>query len=128
MKKIIISVFTLVLSPLVMAEQLEDTLASRSKESAYSLDSLTGKTTTEKTNKGDDGKKPRLENFASYNDFLKAMYVYKKNEEETIRPNVEINPPSSAVKKELEYTPIEDNKDITVWGEELPSEYIILGE
>lgn len=127
MKKIIICVFVIAQSPLAIAESYED--ISPSKDSVYSLDAFKGNTKTDKANKGFvDGEKPRLENFASYNDFLKAMYVYKKNEEETIRPNVEINPPSSAVKKELEYTPIEGNKEITVWGEELPSEYVILGE
>lgn len=125
MKKIISCFYILILSPMVLAEQLEDTLASRSKESTYSLDSLTGK--PEKANEEIE-KKPKLENFASYNDFLKAMYLYKKNEEETIRPNVDIRLPPSSVKKELEPTPIEDNKDITLWGEELPSEYVILGE
>ena len=59
---------------------------------------------------------------------LQAMYLYKKDEEEAIRPNVEIKPPSSSVQKAPEYTPIEDNKDIILWGEELPSEYVILGE
>ncbi|MDO8417490.1 MAG: hypothetical protein Q7S87_14885 [Agitococcus sp.] len=127
MKRVIISVFTLALSPLIMAEQSEDILSSSSKETAYSIDTSTGKTKTEKPNEN-DVKKPRLENFASYNEFLKAMYLYKKNEEETIRPNVDIRPPPSSVKKELESTPIEDNKDVTLWGEELPSEYVILGE
>ena len=127
MKRVIISVFTLALSPLIMAEQSEDILSSSSKETAYSIDTSTGKTKTEKPNEN-DVKKPRLENFASYNEFLKAMYLYKKNEEETIRPNVDIRLPPSSVKKELESTPIEDNKDIILWGEELPSEYVILGE
>ena len=127
MKRIIISVFALTLSPLVIAEQAENTLSSTSKESTYSFDGLIGKIKTEPTNK-EDGKKPRLEDFASYNDFLKAMYLYKKNEEETIKPNVNIILPPSHARQELEPSPIEDNKDVTLWGEELPSEYIILGE
>lgn len=126
MKKIITSCFTLVLSPLIMAGQLDDA-SSSSKEQMYSSNTTADQTKSEKLNVEDD-KKPKLDNFASYNDFLKAMYLYKKNEEETIRPNVEIRLPPSSVKKELDPTPIEDNKDITLWGEELPSEYIILGE
>ena len=105
MKKIITSCFTLVLSPLIMAGQLEDASTS-SKERMYLSNTTADQTKSEKL----------------------AMYLYKKNEEETIRPNVEIRLPPSSVKKELEPTPIEDNKDITLWGEELPSEYVILGE
>lgn len=126
MKKIITSCFTLVLSPLIMAGQLEDASTSP-KERMYLSNTTADQTKSEKLNVEDD-KKPKLDNFASYNDFLKAMYLYKKNEEETIRPNVEIRLPPSSVKKELDPTPIEDNKDITLWGEELPSEYVILGE
>jgi hypothetical protein len=127
MKKIIICVFVIAHSPLAIAESYED--IPTSKESVYSPDAFKGNTKTDKANKDlIDGEKPRLENFASYNDFLKAMYVYKKNEEETIRPNVDIKLPSSKVKNGLEYTPIEGNKEITIWGEELPSEYVILGE
>ena len=50
MKRVIISVFTLALSPLIMAEQSEDILSSSSKETAYSIDTSTGKTKTEKPN------------------------------------------------------------------------------
>lgn len=127
MKKIITCFFILVLSPIVLAEQFEEPVIS--KEQIASPETLEEKTNKENLKKNlFHEEKPRLDNFASYNDFLKAMYLYKKNEEETIRPNVDIRPPPSSIKKELEPTPIEDNKDVTIWGEELPSEYVILGE
>jgi hypothetical protein len=127
MKRIIASVCAIILSPLAMAEYPDDIPAA--KESVYSLDAIMGKKNADKTNQNSiDEKKPRLENCASYNDFLKAMYLYKRNEEQTIRPNVSINLPPSTVQQALENTPIDANKDITVWGEDLPSEYVILGE
>lgn len=123
MKKIITSICALTLSPLVIAEQQEGTVAS--KESVYSI---AGKKNTEKARKGYiEGQKPHLQDFASYNDFLKAIYLYKKYEEDTIKPKVAITLPHAA-EKALQDSPIEDNKEITVWGEELPSEYVILGE
>jgi hypothetical protein len=39
-------------------------------------------------------KKPELADFSSYNDFLNAMYVYKKNQEAVITPSIIINLPS----------------------------------
>lgn len=127
MKRIITGVCAIVLSPLILADHRDDT--SITKEQVSSINAIMGKTTADKTSKSHvDDKKPRLEDFASYNDFLKAMYQYKKNEEDTIRPNVTIAPPQPTTQHELEYTPIDANKDITVWGEELPSEYVIIGE
>ena len=124
MKKIITSVCALTLSPLVIAEQQEEATVAP-KETAYSL---TDKKNTKKIRKGYiEGQKPHLQDFASYNDFIKAMYLYKKYEEDTIKPKVAITLPHAA-EKAIEYTPIEDNKEIIVWGEELPSEYVILGE
>lgn len=121
MKKIIASVCALTLSPFAIAEQEEGSFVP--KESAYVV---TDKKNTKKIRKGYiEGQKPHLQDFASYNDFLKAMYLYKKFEEDTIRPKVTIALPNQ---KTPEYTPIEGNKDITIWGEELPSEYVILGE
>lgn len=116
MKKIIISLLAVAISLPVIAEQLEDALAYSAEAPASS---------TEKPN---NKAKPKLEDFASYNDFLKAMYLYRKNEEETIKPNVDIKLPASAAKQGFEYTPLEGNKDITLWGEDLPSEYVIIGE
>jgi hypothetical protein len=121
MKRIIASVCALI-SPLVIAEQQEEGSVSPD-ENAYVV---TDKKNTKKIRKGYvEGQKPHLQDFASYNDFLKAMYLYKKFEEDTIRPKVTIALPNQ---KNPEYTPIEGNKDITIWGEELPSEYVILGE
>ena len=65
--------------------------------------------------------KPRLEDFATYNDFLRAMYLYKKTEEETIKPNVIINPPSKG-QIQPEYTPMDKERDITSWGEAIPAQ------
>ncbi len=65
--------------------------------------------------------KPRLEDFATYNDFLRAMYLYKKTEEETIKPNVIINPPSKG-QIQPEYTPMDKERDITSWGEDIPAQ------
>lgn len=63
--------------------------------------------------------KPRLENFANYDDFLRAMYLYKKTEEETSKPTVIINPPKG--KSQPEYTPMDKQRDITNWGEDIPA-------
>ena len=123
MKKIITGMCALILSPFTVAEQYETTIASKD----INVKAITGKK-TDKVYKGYiEGQKPHLQDFATYNDFIKAMYLYKKYEEDTIKPKVAITLPHPA-EKALEYTLIEDNKEITIWGEELPSEYVILGE
>jgi|GEM_PF-3081380 len=65
--------------------------------------------------------KPRLEDFATYNDFLRAMYLHKKNEEETTKPTVIINPPSKG-QSQPEYSPMDKERDITSWGEDIPAQ------
>jgi hypothetical protein len=123
MKKIITGMCALILSPFVVAEQYETTISSKD----INVKAITGKS-TDKVYKGYiEGQKPHLQDFATYNDFIKAMYLYKKYEEDTIKPKVAITLPLPA-EKALEYTLIEDNKDIILWGEERPSEYVILGE
>ena len=123
MKNIITGMCALILSPFTVAEQYETTIASKD----INVKAITGKK-TDKVYKGYiEGQKPHLQDFATYNDFIKAMYLYKKYEEDTIKPKGAITLPHPA-EKALEYTLIEDNKEITIWGEELPSEYVILGE
>lgn len=61
-------------------------------------------------------KKPELADFSSYNDFLNAMYVYKKNQEAVITPSIIINLPSPQ-QNTPEYSAIESNMDIGSWGE-----------
>ena len=84
MKKIITGMCALILSPFTVAEQYETTIASKD----INVKAITGKK-TDKVYKGYiEGQKPRLQDFATYNDFIKAMYLYKKYEEDTIKPKV----------------------------------------
>jgi hypothetical protein len=97
-------------------------LTSSSLMFADSTDSTkNSENTTFKNQDTEVNPKPRLEDFATYNDFLRAMYLYKKTEEETIKPNVIINPPSKG-QIQPEYTPMDKERDITSWGEAIPAQ------
>lgn len=66
-------------------------------------------------------KKPELEDFSSYNEFLQAMYFYNKNEEQTFKPDIVITLPSKG-KSIPEYSPVDaEKKDVTAWGEDMPT-------
>lgn len=67
---------------------------------------------------GMSDKKPELADFASYNDFLNAMYLYKKNQEAVLQPQLIINLPLQQ-KSTPEYSTVEPNRDISSWGEEI---------
>lgn len=62
--------------------------------------------------------RPRLENFASYNEFLQAVYLYKKAEEERRKPKIIFhNLPSGQSRPE--YTLMENGREIINWGEDI---------
>lgn len=64
-----------------------------------------------------DGR-PRLENYVKYKDFLQALYLYKKAQEETIRPTIIIpNLPSNETLPE--YSLVDDGYEVTNWAEDL---------
>ena len=63
-------------------------------------------------------KKPELVNFASYNDFLNAMYMHEKRHEATLKPQIIINLPNQQ-KTTPEYSEVETDRDISSWGEEI---------
>lgn len=63
-------------------------------------------------------KKPELVNFASYNDFLNAMYMYEKHHEATLKPQIIINLPNQQ-KSTPEYSEVETDRDISSWGEKI---------
>ncbi|MCB1657883.1 MAG: hypothetical protein KDI39_06610 [Pseudomonadales bacterium] len=65
-------------------------------------------------------KKPELADFATYNEFLQAMYAYQKNEEQTFKPDVLINLPTKP-QSTPESSAFEPNQDVTGWGEEIPT-------
>lgn len=70
------------------------------------------------TSKKISDKKPELADFANYNDFLNAMYLYKKSQEATTKPELIINLP---LKKQStpENSTVEADRDISSWGEEI---------
>lgn len=62
--------------------------------------------------------RPRLENYNNYKDFLQALYLYKKTQEETIRPTIII--PNLPTNDSLpEYSLVDDGYEITNWAEDL---------
>lgn len=62
--------------------------------------------------------RPRLENYSKYQDFLQALYLYKKAQEETIRPTIIIpNLPSNETLPE--YSLVDDGYEVTNWAEDL---------
>jgi len=63
--------------------------------------------------------KPRLENYASYNEFINAMYIYNRSQEDNIKPRVIIDLPTKP-DHEPEYTFLENNADVTGKGETIP--------
>lgn len=64
-----------------------------------------------------DGR-PRLENYSHYKDFLQALYLYKKAQEETIRPTIII--PNLPTNESLpEYSLVDDGYEVTNWAEDL---------
>ncbi|HMU86757.1 MAG TPA: hypothetical protein PKL69_01850 [Agitococcus sp.] len=74
---------------------------------------------TDAVKKDIDENKPRLENYASYNDFLNAMYVYNKTQEDNIKPRIIIDLPTKP-DHQPEYTFLEKNADVTGKGETIP--------
>lgn len=62
--------------------------------------------------------RPRLENYSNYKDFIQAMYLFKKAEEELKRPKIIIpNLPSG--ENLPEYSLIDDGYEVTNWAEDL---------
>jgi len=62
--------------------------------------------------------RPRLENFASYNEFIQAVYLYKKAQEELSKPKIIINNlPSGQISPE--YTLMDNSKEVINWGEDI---------
>jgi len=62
--------------------------------------------------------RPRLENFASYNEFIQAVYLYKKAQEELNKPKIIINNlPSGQISPE--YTLMDNSKEVINWGEDI---------
>lgn len=62
--------------------------------------------------------RPRLENFASYNEFIQAVYLYKKAQEELSKPKIIINNlPNGQISPE--YTLMDNNKEVINWGEDI---------
>lgn len=76
-----------------------------------------GKTDAAKTNI--DKNRPRLENYASYNEFINAMYIYNKTQEDNIKPRIIIDLPTKP-DHQPEYTFLEKNADVTGKGETIP--------
>jgi len=72
------------------------------------------------TNKNIEENKPRLENYANYNEFINAMYIYNKRQEDNIKPRVIIDLPTKP-NQEPEYTYLDSNADVTGKGENIPS-------
>ena len=66
-----------------------------------------------------DVNKPRLENYPSYNEFINAMYVYNKSQEDNIKPRIVIDLPTKP-DHQPEYTFLENNADVTGRGETIP--------
>lgn len=65
-----------------------------------------------------DEHKPKLENYSNYNDFLHAMYLYNKAQEDDIKPRIIVNLPTNPI-VQPEYTTIGDNSDVTTRGEDM---------
>jgi len=71
------------------------------------------------TKKDAEENKPRLENYASYDEFINAMYIYNRSQEDNIKPRVIIDLPTKP-DHEPEYTFLENNADVTGKGETIP--------
>lgn len=67
-----------------------------------------------------DDRKPKLENYASYNDFLHAMYIYNKMQEDQMKPRIIVNLPSSPI-NQPEYSFVENDSDVTTGRESIPA-------
>ncbi len=83
-----------------------------------SLDRLEKKTNISPNNISAKEGRPRLENYSNYKDFIQAMYLFKKAEEELKRPKIIIpNLPSG--ENLPEYSLIDDGYEVTNWAEDL---------
>lgn len=97
------------------------TLAAENKESEIDSYHFAQKNKSKKLSdqiKDLGDKKPELVNFASYNDFLNAMYMYEKRHEATLKPQIIINLPNQQ-KSTPEYSEVETDRDISSWGEKI---------
>lgn len=65
-----------------------------------------------------DEQKPKLEDYSNYNNFLHAMYLYNKAQEDNIKPRIVVNLPNTP-SNQPEYTTIGDNSDVTTRGEDM---------
>lgn len=65
-----------------------------------------------------DEQKPKLEDYSNYNNFLHAMYLYNKAQEDDIKPRIVVNLPNTP-SNQPEYTTIGDNSDVTTRGEDM---------
>lgn len=71
--------------------------------------------------KAKTAEKPVLENYATYNDFLHAMYLYERGISEEVTPEIIINLPHKAQKTpEASYFDEGDEPDVTNWGDTIP--------
>lgn len=62
--------------------------------------------------------RPRLENFATYNAFIQAVYLYRKAQEELNKPKIIINNlPSGQISPE--YTLMDNSKEVINWSEDI---------
>lgn len=68
----------------------------------------------------EDDKRPQLENYANYNDFLHAMYVYNKTQEDQTKPRIIVNLPTLPI-NQPEYSLVENDSDVTTGGESIPA-------
>lgn len=74
-----------------------------------------------KINKAQTAEKPILENYATYNEFLYAMYLYERSISEEVTPEIMINLPYKAQKTpEASYFDVGDDPDVTNWGDTIP--------
>jgi len=95
--------------------------ADNVSDSQYTtLPPIEAKVTKAKDDSSLNSKKPLLENYATYNEFLHAMYLYEKGINEEIKPTLNIKVPANSEHTQIELAPLETGQNVTNWGETLP--------